>query len=238
MGCILLEFISWVLAGHDLRSSSERRSELKLPSTPTESKPEHNELASSSRERAQDPKQALVESLLGEPDSLTKSIAETVVAPMLEPPDKRPSWDWIYGKLQTLLSNAQQALNDYTTTVTKAAAPLLSHVRSKFRTASISSTRAIDGNPSDRADPGFVIPDAEKRSDDSIQDEAFHTLVDTDLGLSPDSANYSYCLERFLLDKADSRYLFPARGSNASKQLDKIYLDDVMDRFERMFVDV
>ena len=36
---------------------------------------------------------------------------------------------------------------------------------------------------------------------------------------------------------SDSRYFFPVRGCNASKELDKIYLGNAIKRLERMFID-
>jgi hypothetical protein len=233
--CILYAVAVWAATDHDIRYCPKQRSQWGLPPTPTKCDFKHDEPESSIRERARNLKQDLLETFAEQPDSLTKSIAETVIAPMLEPPDKQPSWKWICDKAQTVLNDARDALNDYKKTVTKAAAPLLSFVRSKITSTCISSMRVRDGSRSDQTE--IFVLDAENGPDGRVEDDACHTDVGIDPNISPDGSGYSYCLERYVRDNSDSRYLFPARGCNASKELNKIYLGNTIERFERMFID-
>jgi hypothetical protein len=154
---------------------------------------------------------------------------------MLEPPDKQPSWKWICDKAQTVLNDSRDVPNDYKKIVTKAASPLLSFGRFKIKSTHISSTLATDGSCSDQTE--IFAPDAEKGPNDRGEDDACHMDVDVLPNISPDGSGYSYCLERYLRDMSDSRYLFPARGCDAPKELCQIHLENAVDMFERMFID-
>lgn len=155
---------------------------------------------------------------------------------MLEPPDKQPSWKWICETARTVLNDARDALNDYKKTVTKAATPLLSFLRSKIKSTCISSTLATDGSRSDHTE--IFVSSLENDPDGlGVVDDGCHKDADIEPNISADGTGYSYCLERYFRDKSDCRYLFPARGCDASKELDKIYLGDAIERFERMFID-
>lgn len=215
--------------------NAKLRSQPNMPLRLTKSDVLPDEYESYFRERSRNANKDLLEALAEDSDFLTRSIAESVIAPMLEPPDKQPSWKWIHEKAQTLLNDARDALSDYKKTVTKAAAPLLSFVRSKITSTCISSTRVIDGSRSGPTE--IFVLDAENGPDGRVEDDACHTDVGIDPNIFPDGSGYSYCLERYLRDNSDSRYLFPARGCNASKELNKIYLGNAIERFQRMFID-
>jgi hypothetical protein len=189
------------------------------------------------REKAQNSKQDLFEALTKGPDSLTKTIAESVIAPMLEPPDKQPSWKWIQEKVEAVLNDARNALNGYKKTVAKAVTPLLSFVRSKIKGTSISSALATDGSHSDQT--VIFVPSPKNDPDGSgvVDDEGLKD-ADIDPNIPTECPGYSYTLERYLRDKRDCRYLLPGTalaGWDASKELDKIYLGSAIDRFERVW---
>lgn len=169
-------------------------------------------------------------------DPLTESVAKSVVMPMLEPPDHQPSWKWIRESARTILDKARDAADEYKKTVTKAAAPLLSFSRSKMRSLSISSTLAT--RSSSRHSKIF-IPSV-KTEPDGFRDasDGYQEKTELEPSISMDNADCSYCLERYLQDKSCCRYLFSARGYCAAKQLDKIYFDDMIDKFERTFIDL
>jgi len=188
------------------------------------------------RERAQNAKQDLFETFPDEPDSLTKSVAENVIAPMLEPPDKQPSWELICETARKVLNDALDTLNGYKKTVTKAATPLLSFLRPKTKSTCILSTLATDGSRSDDTKI-FVLSLGKDPDGLGVVGDECHKDANIEPNISMEDAGYSYCLERYLRDKSDCRYLFPARGYNAAKELDKIYLEDMIERFERMFID-
>lgn len=237
LGCILFQTCVWVTHGSEgfKDMNAKLRSQPNMPLRLTKSDVLPDEYESYFRERSRNANKDLLEALAEDSDFLTRSIAESVIAPMLEPLDKQPSWKWIHEKAQTLLNDARDALNDYKKTVTKAAAPLLSFVRSKITSTCISSTRVIDGSRSGPTE--IFVLDAENGPDGRVEDDACHTDVGIDPNIFPDGSGYSYCLERYLRDNSDSRYLFPARGCNASKELNKIYLGNAIERFQRMFID-
>jgi hypothetical protein len=188
------------------------------------------------RDEARISKQNLLESLRAQPDSLTKSIAESVIAPMLEPPDKQPSLNWLRENAQTLLDGARDSLNGYKKTVRKAATPVFSLVKSRMKGTCISSTLATDGR-SDNTELLDLPPENEAVDSDVAEDD-YHKDADIDPNIFKEYSSYSYCLERYLRDKSDSRYLFPARGCDKLKELDKINLGNAIERFERLFISV
>jgi hypothetical protein len=185
-------------------------------------------------EQARNSKQRLLETLVGQPDSLTKSIAESVIAPMLEPPDKQPSLSWLRGKARTLLDGARDPLNGYKKTVRKTATPLFSLVKSKMKGTCISCTLATDGR-SDNTELLDPLPKNETSGSDVVEDD-YHKDAGIDLNISTEYSGYSYCLERYLRDKSDCRYLFPARGCDKMKELDKIKVGNAIERLERLFI--
>jgi hypothetical protein len=234
MGCILSEVGSWAIHGWERNKSNHSKQRSQSDFSPQRSKSaiETGEYESWLREKARNSKQDLLEALVDEPDSLTKSIAESVIAPMLEPPDKQPSWKWLREKAQTLLDDTRDTLNGYKKTVAKAASPILSLVRSKIKSTCISSTLATDGSRSDRAEV-IVLDDPDES--EMVEDE-HNKDADIDPNISADGSGYSYSLERYLRDKSDCRYLFPGRGCDKIKELDSIYVRNVIKRFERMFI--
>jgi hypothetical protein len=235
MGCILAQVGAW--ATHGWQGIESHRSKWNSGSAPrTEFDVEPDGYEPSLKERAWNAKRGLLKTLAAEPDSLTKSIAEDVIAPMLEPPDKQPSWKWICDKAQTLLNDARGALNDYKKTMTKATTPLLSLVRSKIKSTCISSTLAKDGSRSDQT--GISDSSLKYNTDRSgFVDDECHKITDIDPNIFTDPGGHYYMLERYLRDKSDCRYLFPARGCNALKRLHRVYLGDAIERFERVFID-
>jgi serine/threonine protein kinase len=235
LGCILLEFCSWFNRGrvHKEILLSERASWLIFSPPCTNSDSEPDAWLS---EKARNAKQKLLEALGGQPDSLTKSIAESVIAPMLEPPGKQPSLNWLRGKSRTLLDGARDSLNDYKKTVRKAAFPLFSLVKPRKKGTCISSTLATDGR-SDNTE--LLDPPPENEPDGSVVvEDEYYKDADIDPNISAAYSGYSYCLERYLKDKSDSRYLFPARGCDKMKELDKINVGNAIERFERLFISV
>jgi hypothetical protein len=155
---------------------------------------------------------------------------------MLEPPDKQPSLKWLREKARILLDDAKDKLNGYKKTVGKAATPLFSLVKRRIKRTCISSTLATDG----RSDNTEIFdPPAESGAGGSeILYDVYHKEADFDPSLSTEYSGYSYCLERYLRDKSDCRYLFPARGCDKMKELDKINVGNAIERFERMFISV
>jgi hypothetical protein len=154
LGCILLETCVWVTHGSEgfKDLNAKLRSQSNMPPRHTKSDVLPDGYESYFRERLRNANKDVLEALAKNSVFLTRLIAESVIAPMLEPPDKQPSWKWIHEKAHTVLNDARDALNDYKRTVTKAAAPLLSFVRSKITSTCISSTRVIDGSRSDQTE--------------------------------------------------------------------------------------
>ena len=235
LGCLLLEIGSWATCGWIYQEPplSERVSWSNSSPECTNSNFEPDTRLG---EEARNSKQNLLESLRAQPDPLTKSIADNVIAPMLEPPDKQPSLKWLREKARTLLDDARYKLNGYKKTVGKAATPLFSLVRTRIKRTCISSTLATDG----RSDNTEIFdPPAENGSDGSeILYDVYHKDADIDSNISTEYSGYPYCLERYLRDKSDCRYLFPARGCDKLKELDKINLGNAIERFERLFISV
>jgi hypothetical protein len=235
LGCLLLEIGSWVTRGwvcHDpLLSEKVSWSNSSPQCTNFGFEPDAR-----LGEEARNSKQNLLESLMAQPDSLTQSIAESVIAPMLEPPDKQPSLKWIREKAQTLLDDARNKLNGYKKTVGKAATPLFSLVKIRIKGTCVSSILATDGR-SDNTEIFDPLPENDPDGSEILYD-VYHKDTDIDPNVSTDYSGYSYCLERYLRDKSDCRYLFPARGCVKMKELDKIRVGNELERFERLFISV
>ncbi len=158
---------------------------------------------------------------------------------MLEPPGKQPSLKWLHEKARTLLDNARDKLNRYKKTVGKAATPLFSLVKTRTKRTCTSSTLATDGQ-SDNTE--IFDPPAENVPHGSdIFCDSYHQDTDINPNISTEYSVYSYRLERYLRDKSDCRYLFPGRGCDKVKELDKINVVNAIERFERferLFVSV
>jgi ElaB/YqjD/DUF883 family membrane-anchored ribosome-binding protein len=192
MGYILSKVGSWAITGWERNKSnhSKQWSQSDLFPQRSKSATETGEHESWLREKARNSKQDLLRALADEPDSLTKSIAESVIAPMLEPQDKQPSWKWLREKAQALLDDTRDTLNGYKKTVMKAASPLLSFVRFKIKNTCISSTLATDGR-SDQTEI-FDPPPEDDPDGSGVENDGHGKDADIDPNVSTDVAGCSY----------------------------------------------
>lgn len=225
-GCILAECVAWTVGG----SEAIYKTDFTMP--PFESEFESTSYDSYLMGKAQKSKEDLLESLLNVPESVTKSIAETIIAPMFDPPDQQFSWKRLRDKATTVLNDMW---NDYMKSVAKAADPILSLVHPREQSAFVSSTRASAGSRStEGCSDQMEIFDPHPENDvDGLHCKDF----DIDPNMSTDATGSSYTLERYLRDKSDYRVLLASNlasaGRDTSKELHKIFLGSVVDRLER-----
>jgi hypothetical protein len=234
LGCIFSEAVRWVVQGNIEIASYQQNCPVRSESTPPYTKSDIGlgENESWLNRKARKSKEDLLESLAKVSDSVTKSIAESVIAPMFETPDEKPSLKRIRDLAGTVLNNLW---SDYKKSIAKAASPILSFVRPLDKNAFRSSIRATDGRCSDQTE--IFAPDPEKNPNDSgVVDDDCHKGIDIEPNISTGSSCYSYTLERYIQDKSDYRLFLvsnPAPAGSASKELHKIFLRTVMDRFEK-----
>jgi serine/threonine protein kinase len=153
MGCILMEFAMWVATGeiHDMAQTASHsptlESKLQYPVSQYRANSETTKCDFFEAERkAKRTKEELLEQLGRMPESITKSIAKSVIAPMLEAPENYYSWRSIRDKARVVLSACWA---DYKKAIAKAATPLLSFVRPKHDDDdSLSSIHATNGEDS------------------------------------------------------------------------------------------
>jgi hypothetical protein len=225
-GCILAECVAWTVGG----SEAIYKPNFTMPSF--ESELDSTSYGSYLMGKAQKSKEDLLESLLNMPESVTKSIAETIIAPMFDPPDQQLSWKRLRDKATTVLNGMW---NDYKKSVAKAADPILSLVRLRGKSTLVSSTRALDGSRSTSgcSDQTEIFDLHPQQDVDSIH----YKDVDIDPNISTFASGSSYTLERYLRDKSDYEMLLASNlasaGRDASKELHKIFLKNVVDRLER-----
>lgn len=239
LGCIFIEVLTWITKGSEgITQFAPHRPKLR----PKHQRPIsqcrlHSETAKckffEAEYKASKTREELLERLAGMPESVTKSIAESVIAPMLEPPDENYSWRKIRDKARAVLSDCWV---DYKKAIARAATPLFSLVRPMSKDHFLSSTRATDGE--DSAETGSIVSRVDKDPNTShvVKDE-LREDTDFDPNISTKSSCYSYSIERYLRDKSDYNALVYIGASSADlgalKELHKVYLESVIDTLKR-----